>query len=476
MEIERIDKKLLVKTSFWYTISMFLTRGIGFITTPVFTRLMTKEQYGDFAVYASWQSILLTICSLELEGTINRARFDYPERKDFQSYISSALVLTSVVTGAIFALYMFFPHIFDRFFLIDRKYMYVMFAYLFANPAARVFQTTQRIEYRYKLSSAISISVALLSPLLGVACILLMKNDPLYGRILGQFFPYILYGVVFYIYYLSNSRKISVSNWSYALRLGLPLVFSYLCNSIMLSSDTIVAKHLCAAEQVSYLSVAHSTSHVVTILVSTLNLAWAPWFYDLLKIKDYKEIKKVFKVYLWGMVGITFALLLIGPEVIQVLGGAAYKESLYTLPAYALSGVFTVLISQIVNLEVYHKKPEYAAVLTGIVAALNIVLDIIGVKLWGYRAVCYATVLCQVLLIVLHYIVAQRMGIQNTLSVKTLIASLCFTLLLIPISLLLYQSNTVRYTFIVVIIVVALTLIIAKKDHVMSIIRKYRNK
>lgn len=182
---ERIDKKLLVKTSFWYTLSMFLTRGIGFITTPIFTRLMTKEQYGDFAVYASWQSILLTICSLELDGTINRARFDYPEKKDFHSYVSSALVLTSLITGVIFALYMIFPHIFDRFFLIDRKYMYIMFAYLFANPAARVFQTTQRIEYKYKVSSAISISVALLSPILGVICILLIKSDPLYGRIIG---------------------------------------------------------------------------------------------------------------------------------------------------------------------------------------------------------------------------------------------------------------------------------------------------
>ena len=473
MEKERIDKKLLVKATFWYTVSMFLTRGIGFITTPIFTRLMPKEQYGEFSVYTSWQSILLVICCLELEGTINRARFDYPEKKDFQSYISSGLVLTSLITGAVFALYMFFPHIFDRILLINRKYMYVMFAYLLANPAARIFQTTQRVEYKYKVSSAISISVALLSPILGVVGVLLMKSDPLYGRIIGQFFPYIVYGVVFYIYFLSSSRRISASNWRYALRMGLPLVFNYLCNSIMLSSDTIVAKHLCAVEQVSYLSVAHSTSHIITILVSTLNLAWAPWFYDLLKIKDYKGIEKDFKIYLWGMVSLTIALLLIGPEVIQVLGGAAYKESVYTLPAYALSGVFTVLISQIVNLEIYHKKPEYAAALMGIAAVLNIILDIWWVKLWGYRAVCYATAFCQMLLIILHYIVAQRMAIQNILTVKTLVSSLGFSLLLIPLSLVLYQSNAVRYIFIAVIAVAVMVYIIAKKEQIMTFARKY---
>lgn len=242
----------------------------------------------------------------------------------------------------------------------------------------------------------------------------------------------------------------------------------------MLSSDTIVAKHLCVAEQVSYLSIAHSTSHIITILVSTLNLAWAPWFYDLLKIQDYKEIQKVFKMYLWGMVGITFAILLIGPEVIQVLGGTAYKESIYTLPGYVLSGVFTVLTSQIVNLEVYHKKPEYAAVLTGIAAIMNVILDIVGVELWGYKAVCYATVFCQLLLITLHYVVAQKMGIQKTLTVKSLVSSLAFSLTLIPISLVLYQSNTVRYVFVTLITVATIILIIAKKDQIIATVRKFR--
>ena len=475
MEKQTVSKKLLLKTSFWYTLSMFLTRAIGFITTPIFTRLMTKQQYGDFSVFASWQGILLIICGMELEGTVNRARFDYPEKKEFQSYISSALTLTTLVTAVVFALYMLFPHIFDRFFMIDRKYMYFMFAFLFMNPAARVFQAVQHIEYKYKLSSAISISVALLSPVLGVIMVLLMKeHDPLFGRIIGQFFPYIAYGVVFYVYFLSRSRKVSVSKWKYALRMGLPLVFSYLCSRILLSSDTIIVKHLCTAEQVSYLSVTHSTSHIITILISTLNLAWAPWFYDMLNLQNYGEIRKVYKLYVWLMVAFTFAILLVGPEVIFILGGAGYREAIYTLPGYILCGVFTVLTSQLVNLEIYHKKPEYAATLTGITAVLNIVLDIVGVKLWGYMAVCYVTVLSQIVLIALHYIVAQRMGVQKILTLKTLILVLAVAVGLIPISLLLYQSNMVRYIFAAVLFIAAVVLLIIKREQLMIIVRKIR--
>lgn len=469
-----INKKLLVKSSFWYTVSMFLTRGIGFITTPIFTRLMPKEVYGDYSVFVTWQSILLIICSIEVHVTLNRARFDYTEKKDLDSYIISSLVLTTALTGVVFLLYMFFPHLFERLFLLDRKYMYVMFAYLFAVPALNMFQTKQRIEYRYKVSSTISITIALLSPLLGVLFVMWMKDNQMLGRALGQYMLYILFGILFYGYYIVRSRKISARHWKYALRIGIPLVFTQLSSRILLSSDHIILKHMCSAEVVSNVSITHSTSHLITILVQTLNLAWAPWFYDMLKIRNHSEIRKVFRIYLWAMIFCTFAVLLVGPEVIALLGSSKYRESIYILPACSLCGVFSVLIAQFGNLETYHKKPEYAAALTGIVAILNVVLDIVGVKLWGYQAVCYVTVFCQVLLIVLHYIVTRKMNIRELLPVKTLLLAMLVTLLLIPFSLLLYRNQLVRYSFVAIIFVAAIALMIVFREKILHLIRLFK--
>ena len=101
-------------------------------------------------------------------------------------------------------------------------------------------------------------------------------------------------------------------------------------------------------------------------------------------------------------------------------------------------------------------------------------LDIVGIKLWGYMAVCYATVLSQIVLIALHYIVAQRMGVQKILTLKTLILVLAAAVGLIPISLLLYQSNMVRYIFAAVLFVAAVVLLIIKREQLMIIVRKIR--
>lgn len=37
-----------VKAILWFTVCSFMQKGISFITVPIFTRLMTLKQYGQF--------------------------------------------------------------------------------------------------------------------------------------------------------------------------------------------------------------------------------------------------------------------------------------------------------------------------------------------------------------------------------------------------------------------------------------------
>ena len=458
---KKVNTKILLRSGLWYTLSSFLTRAMVFITMPLFTRILTKEQYGDFSVYTNWQASLLIVCGLEAYSTINRARFDF-EGKELDSYISSVLVLSSLFTGIVFGLYRIFPNMFDRLFLIDRRYMMIMFAYLFTYPAFAMFHTKQRIEYKYKLSTTIAFVALLLSYILSVFLTFSLESDRLFGRIVGQFSLYIIIGASFYLYFLFRSHLITIKAWKYALRLGLPMVFAYLGSQILLSSDNIVVKHMCSSEEVSYLAIVHSCSHIILLLVQSMNTAWAPWLFDMLKLERMNEIKKTYAVYLWLTIVGTIGVVLLGPELILVLAGRTYFKSLDMLPAYILCGVFTVLTSQFSNLETYHKKPEYSAIFTAIAAVLNVILNIVCVKIWGYEAVCYTTLACQLLLVGLHYHFTNDMRIQEILPARNLFIALAFVLLIIPLALLLYKNNIIRYLFILA-IAVAMTVFIVKR-------------
>ena len=86
-----------VRTSVWFTVCQFLQRGISFITVPIFTRLLTTEEYGICNIYYAWFDVFILFTSLKLpyEG-LNNGLIRYEDDKD--GYTSSIMGLISVLT------------------------------------------------------------------------------------------------------------------------------------------------------------------------------------------------------------------------------------------------------------------------------------------------------------------------------------------------------------------------------------------
>ena len=70
------------KAALWFTICSFLQKGISFITVPIFTRLMSTEEYGTYTVYLSWLQILTIMTSLYLfNGVYDNAMAKYEKQR-----------------------------------------------------------------------------------------------------------------------------------------------------------------------------------------------------------------------------------------------------------------------------------------------------------------------------------------------------------------------------------------------------------
>lgn len=76
------------KVSIAYAVCGILQKCLSFITMPLFTRLLTTEQYGQFTVYQSWYGILSIFLTLNLAyGSFSTAMVKY--EKDRNGYISA---------------------------------------------------------------------------------------------------------------------------------------------------------------------------------------------------------------------------------------------------------------------------------------------------------------------------------------------------------------------------------------------------
>lgn len=79
--INKILKKynsipIAAKATIWFMICSVVQKCISLITTPVFTRLMTTEQYGQFSVYNSWLQIFYNYYDFTAELVCVQQRYE----------------------------------------------------------------------------------------------------------------------------------------------------------------------------------------------------------------------------------------------------------------------------------------------------------------------------------------------------------------------------------------------------------------
>lgn len=465
-----VDSSVVLKAGIWYTISNFLFKGMAFITTPIFVRLLSKSEYGDFSNFISWMSILLIITSCDLHTSIIRSKLEFKD--DIDSYSFSILGLSTVITALFYVIFLVFgDFIFDEILLIEKSYIHIMFLYLFAVPAYNVFITKQRAFYKYKLFSIMTGASVLLSLVCSLILVYSMENK-LAGRIIGQYMPLTVLGFALYVLLAVRGKKIKLEYWKYALIICIPLVPHLLSMNILSSSSRIIIKRISGAEYAAVYSIAISCAHILGILLDSMNKAWAPWFLDTLHAKNTSDVNKVVKPYYLIFVVITMMVLLVAPEVVLILGGKAYYEAVYALPPLLVGVIAQFIYTMFVQVEFFEKKTASVAVGTMIAAVINVVLNIGLIEEFGYIVASYTTLIGYIFLMLFHYFTISKLGYRKIFDVKYLFSVFALSVAAIFACNWLYVHTAIRYCVIVMLMVGAAFVIYKKREMIKMIVQK----
>lgn len=433
-------KKAAGKSAIWYTVATFVTKGLGFLTIPLFTRVMTTGEFGLFNNYAAWQTILLSVLSLESYATLNRARLDY-KGKDLQDYQFTLLTSSLGVTMLLVILLIGAPAIPEMLTDLDKQYLYIMVLYLLFYPAFTMFQMLQRVQYRYKLSAFLSLGASLFAT--GLAVLLVVTtDDALMGRIVGQYVPFVVLGVAFYLWYWKTGGSFRLRHLKYALPLAIPLVVATLGSQILLLGCRIVTQHACGSNEVAFLSLATTVSQIVLIMVNTLNNAWTPWLYDCLAENEPDKALNTFRLYIWGISVLSVVIMLMGPELVLLLGGSAYMPAVWLFPSFMFACLLGMLANQYVYLETYYKDVWAGGISTLILGLANLPLCWIFIQFWGFEAIGLANTLSNALLICAHKLVLSKLlRVEDIFSARIVMPPLCFAALSSIASIVAYMTE-----------------------------------
>lgn len=462
-----------LKSGIWYTFANFLTKSIGIITTPIFARMLTKAELGAYGNYTSWLSVLMVLVTMNMESTFITAKFDH--EKNFDSYVSSVLVFSSC--SAVFC--MILLNVFSGFAVqkmnMDLTYINCMCVYLFFVPALHLYQTKERFQFGYKKSVLVSCLVAVTTALVSVLLVKTMSNR-LSGRVFGAALPTVLIGLVVYCLLLRSGHKLSMKYIWYALPICLPYIPHLLSMTFLNSLDKMMITDIRGEEENALYTIAYQCSSVITILITSLNSAFAPWLGEKLHDNSFSEIRSFAKKYILIFMYFAIGIMLVSPEIMMFMGGKPYMEAKYVMPPVMLGCVCQFVYTMYVNVEQFNKKTIGMALASASAALLNYVLNYLMIPKYGYIAAAYTTLVSFIWLLGVHMFLVYRLKLSKVYPNKYILVAVGFaSIVTIGINVL-YGHTILRYAITVLYGCVFIYAVIHYREQLLQLLKKKTSK
>ena len=468
---QRGSASLAIKAGVWYVISTFLVRGMGFITTPIFSRLMSTAHYGEFSTYASWQAILVIVVGAELHNTVARAYYDFKE--DFDGYVSTITIAGCVLTTVFYVLFLLCGSWIFKVVSIPSHLVHILFFTMMCQSCKSIYMARERTLYQYKTVAALSTFIVLVPTLIAVALVVLSPEEKrLDARIYGFYLPTALIGLGCAFVMIRRGKRFNGKYLRYAIVLSLPLMVHYLTAHLLTSSNTIVTKAVLGAEAVALISVASSANHILTILLQAVSGALTTWLMDNMEQNKMASARKGTLLYTGGIAVVACGVILLAPEVVWVLGGTKYAQSTLLMPGMVVSALVQSMTTVFTIILTYKKRVAKTAIITAIVAALCIVAKVFLLPVYGVMSVPYINIAAFGILFAVNYLLVMKAGGASAVHIKGMLAILFAVAVVMFGSYYLYEHDVIRYAIILTCAVAVFAVAYMKRGLIMKIIKK----
>lgn len=468
------DMNIVAKASLWFVFCNIIQQGMSIITTPIFTRILTTDEYGIVTIYSTWLNVMLVFVTLQIcYAPLNNAMIKYPKEKNqFISSMQCFLLFSSSVWLLIF---IFLNNQLANLLSLPKIAVALIIFHVFSSASMSLWVAYQRFEYHYVKLVAATIAYAFVNAVLGIILVLLMENGWL-ARILSMIISQGIFGIFLCCVNLFKGKTFfSMNYWKYSIGFGLTLLPNSFCSLMLNQADRLVIQKICGDTAVAHYGLAYSIGTLTNLIKDALSHAFIPWFYKKLDSKDDLQIQKRISALLIMMLLLICILLLFMPEMVLVMGGKKYEKSLEVIPPIASSVFFMFLSTLVINVQYYYNKLIISSLCSIISIVLNLFLNIALVPMFGYVAAGYTTLASYALVTIAEYFytlnLLKKNGRLKVFDHKYILILSIGMLMAMLFSLILYSIPCLRYLSLVIICV---WLFIYRKHIINYIIRNLK--
>lgn len=451
-----------VRASFWSLVCGVLQRGISVIVTPIFTRLMSTSEYGQFVTFQSWLELLGLFLTLRLyygvftQGLVRRAEGDE------DTYTSALIGLMTALELVGLAVYLPFRGFWNSLTDLNTLQMICIFIVSWASGLFAFWTSRQRIEYRYRALVGVTLAFAIAQPSCGVAAVLAYPATKVDARVVSMACVQLVAFTWIFFMYMSRGKKPYVRKyWRHALSFNLPLVPHYLSATLLNHSDRIMINNMISASAAGIYGLSYSLSFIMTVVNQAVLNTLSPWMYKRIRAGESAKIARISYMAIGLVAMVNLAVVAVAPEVVAIFAPPAYAEATSLVPPLAASVVVTFLYSLFANFEFYYERTNLVMAASLVGAAVNVGLNWLLLPVFGYQVAAWTTLLGYLVYVGMHYVFMRRVQIEEMngervynlrVIVSVLLAFACAAALLV----VLYPWPIVRYALCVIALVMAI--------------------
>lgn len=398
----KMKTKTITNVLAWDLLATLFLRGLPFITTPIFTRLMQPSDYGQIATFGSWVSVLSVIIGLGAEGAIPLAKIDFDD-KEFNKFNSSVLFLSFIVFSLCFIFAIPFYGVLSNLLGFPKTFIPLIILTSFFTFSISYSSTILVQLKKTNINSLINVFQSVVSVIVAIIILRKTQSEKYIAKIFIDSSFTILIGIVWVMYILLQGKTlINKKYWKFCLTISLPLIFHSFASIIFNQSDRVMLKAMATEAETGIYSIAYNGSMIISVIWMSCNRVWCPYYYEYKKNNNIELIKEKSNNYMYFFTIITLGFICLAPEVFKILAPVSYIGGLKVIPLIAGAYYFNFIYSFPSNYEFYNKRTKVIAIGTCFTAIVNILLNYLLIPRFLSLGAAFATLISYICLFLFH--------------------------------------------------------------------------
>lgn len=378
----------------------FVSLLLGFLATPIITRLVAPEEYGLYSLFTMYTSIFLMIFSLGMDQAL--VRFFYiKDTKEFKRILLLECIwlpiILSIVAGIIMVI------IGSRGISIwgfNFEIIILLIINTLIQLVYRFSLLVVRLQYKVKTFSMLNILqkglyIAFSVPLLltrneGDAIVLCRAIT------LASVFCLIISVVVEKDIW--NFKNIIRKKCNFAIsyrelfKYSYPFIFSMGITILFQSLDKIALSYYCTDYEVGIYSSTMTLINVFAVVQTTFNSLWVP-----MAVEHYAKVPKDKYYYAKANYIITVIMFFLGfslilvKDIFSIILGSEYREAAYILPFLVFNPIMYTISETTVCGIIFKKKSKYQVYISIIACFCNFIGNLLLVPVLGCKGAAIST-------------------------------------------------------------------------------------